>query len=98
MATPAATEAELVCMRDKIEQMNKHNQLEVLKILAEYKTELDLNENSNGTYINLFDAKKEIIERLHNYVKFVESQEKYLNDMEHQKEAYKKLLEPVVKK
>ena len=87
------TEAELIVLRDKIEKMDKHNHLEILKIFADYKSDINFNENANGTYINLFNVKKEIIDRVNNYVKFVESQENYLNSMEQQTEAYKKLLD-----
>jgi NTP pyrophosphatase (non-canonical NTP hydrolase) len=80
--------SELNYIRDSIENMNKFNQVEVLRILNKNKN-VTLNENKYGIHINLSDLKKEILDELNVYIKYVNTQEKTLNAIEQQKEDYK---------
>ena len=80
--------SELNYTRETIENMNKFNQIEVLRILNKYK-EVTLNENKYGIHINLSELKTEIIAELNNYIKYVNTQEITLNSIEKQKENYK---------
>jgi len=80
--------SELNYIRDSIENMNKFNQVEVLRILNKNKN-VTLNENKYGIHINLSDLKKEILDELNVYIKYVNAQEKTLNAIEQQKEDYK---------
>ncbi len=66
----------------------KFNQVEVLKIFNKYK-EVFLNENKYGIHINLSELKKEILDELNIYIKYVNTQEITLNNIEKQKEDYK---------
>jgi len=75
-------------IRDKIENMSKFNQVEILRILNKYD-EITFNENKYGVHINLTDLSNEIIEELNVYIKYVETQEINLNTIENQKENYK---------
>jgi galactose-1-phosphate uridylyltransferase len=86
------TEKELTLIKENIEKMDKHNQLEVLSILHNFGNDVTLNENSNGTLVNLSFLNKGIVDKLNEYVKYVENQESYLNNIEKQKEELKKLL------
>jgi hypothetical protein len=80
--------SELNYIRETIENMNKFNQIEILKILSKHQ-EVTLNENNYGIHINLSDLKTEIINEIKNYIKYVNTQEITLNSIEKQKESYK---------
>jgi NTP pyrophosphatase (non-canonical NTP hydrolase) len=80
--------SELNYIRETIENMNKFNQVEVLRILNKNNT-VTLNENKYGIHINLSELKKEILDELNVYIKYVNAQEITLNTIEQQKEDYK---------
>jgi hypothetical protein len=82
--------SELNFIREKIENMNKFNQVQVLKILNKHK-DVTLNENKYGIHINLSELSKEKIEELNDYIKYVNTQEKTLNYIEQQKESYRNI-------
>jgi len=80
--------SELNYLRESIENMNKFNQVEVLRLLYKHK-DVTLNENKYGTHINLSEVKKEILDELSVYIKYVNAQESNLNVVEQQKEDYR---------
>ena len=80
--------SELNYLRESIENMNKFNQVEVLRILNKYSN-VTLNENKYGIHINLSELKKEVLDDLSIYVKYVVTQETSLNAIEQQKEDYR---------
>ena len=80
--------SELNYIRETIENMNKFNQIEVLRILNKH-SDVTLNENKYGIHINLSELKKEILDELNIYIKYVNTQEITLNKIEKQKEEYK---------
>jgi len=80
--------SELNYIRETIENMNKFNQVEVLRILHKHY-DVTLNENKYGIHINLSELKKEILDELNIYIKYVNTQETTLNKIEKQKEEYK---------
>lgn len=82
--------SELNYIRDSIENMNKFNQIEVLRILNKHK-DIILNENKYGIHINLSELKREILEELQVYIKYVNTQELNLNKIEKEKECYKNI-------
>jgi NTP pyrophosphatase (non-canonical NTP hydrolase) len=75
-------------IRDNIESMNKFNQIEVLRILSKHDN-ITLNENKYGVHVNLSELKKEFLDELNVYIKYVNAQEITLNAFEQQKEDYK---------
>ena len=79
---------ELNSMRDQIENMSKFNQLEILRILTKNK-DVIINENKYGIHINLSELRKEILDEMNIYIKYVNTQEIALNKVEKQKEDYK---------
>ena len=79
---------ELNYIRETIENMNKFNQVEVLRILSKH-TNVTLNENKYGIHINLTELDTEIIKELNVYIKYVNTQEVTLNSIEQKKEDYK---------
>jgi hypothetical protein len=80
--------SELNYLRESIENMNKFNQIEVLRIFNKYN-DVTINENKYGIHINLSELKKEVLDELLTYVKYVNTQESTLNMIERQKEDYR---------
>lgn len=80
--------SELNYLRESIENMNKFNQVEILRILNKNK-DITLNENKYGVHINLSDLKTEVLDELSTFLKYVNIQENNLNDIEKQKETYR---------
>ena len=82
--------SELDYSRETIENMNKFNQIEVLRIMNKHN-EVTLNENKYGVHINLSELQDEIIEELNTYIKYVNTQEVTLLQSEKQKESFKNI-------
>jgi hypothetical protein len=80
--------SEINYIRDTIENMTKFNQIEVLRLLHNKYPEVILNENKYGIHINLSELRKEILDELNLYIKYVNNQETNLNIIEKQKEEY----------
>ena len=76
-------------IKERIENMSKHHQIEVLRILEKEK-EVNKNENSNGTFINLTEQSEQIIKLLENYADYVDEQQKQFNKFEDDKEELRK--------
>jgi hypothetical protein len=77
-------------IRDSIETMSKFNQIEILRILSNHK-EVTINENKYGIHINLSDLNETILNELLAYIKYVNTQEVELNNIEQQKQTYKNI-------
>ena len=75
-------------IRVQIEKLTKFNQVEILRMLSQYKNVI-INENKYGIHINLSELTDNVLDELSNYVKYVNSQESYLNNAEKEKENYK---------
>ena len=75
-------------IREQIENMSKFNQVEVLRILTKNK-DVIINENKYGIHVNLTDIDNSILKELIMYIKYVNTQEIYLNNAEQEKEKYK---------
>jgi hypothetical protein len=80
--------SELNYIRESIENMNKFNQIAVLKIFKKYD-DVTLNENKYGIHINLSELKNDILDELNMYINYVNTQENTLNSIEQQKKDYK---------
>jgi hypothetical protein len=77
----------LTIIRDKIECFDKEQQIDILKILNQEKT--TLNENKNGVFVNLTNLSNDVINKLDEYISYIENQEKYLQTNEDVKQQYK---------
>lgn len=77
-------------LKMSIELMNKHHQIEVLRILS--KQLCKLNENKSGVYINLTYINDQVIEELQKYIEYTKQQEETLKTTEYQKEEFKTAL------
>jgi hypothetical protein len=82
--------SELNYIRESIENMNKFNQIEVLRIFNNNK-DVILNENKYGVHINLSELKKNVLDELMAYINYVNTQESNLNEFEKQKESFKNI-------
>jgi NTP pyrophosphatase (non-canonical NTP hydrolase) len=80
--------SELNYIRESIENMNKFNQVEVLRLLSKHK-DVTINENKYGIHINLSELKKELLDEINVYINYVNTQELTLNSIEQQKEDYR---------
>ena len=77
-------------IREQIEIMSKFNQIEVLRVLTKNK-DVIINENKYGIHINLSDVDNNVLKELVLYIKYVNTQEMYLNNSEQEKEKYKNI-------
>lgn len=82
------TVSELDYIRENIEKMNRFYQIEALRLLSKHK-DVTLNENKNGTLINLSELTNPVIVELLDFIEYVNKQEKNLMDVEKMKESYK---------
>ena len=73
----------LLFIKELIEDMNKCQQIEILKLL---KSESAIvSENNNGTFINLTDLSELTIQKLEKYIEFVRKQHTQLLYIEKEK-------------
>lgn len=75
-------------IREQIEHMSKFNQIEILRILSNNK-DVIINENKYGIHINLSELENNVLNELMTYIKYVNTQEIYLSNVEQEKEKYK---------
>lgn len=74
-------------LKDKIENLPKLYHIEIGKILNNHN--IHLNENQNGIFVNLSTLSSDIIDKLNEYIRYIELQEKILNIDETEKEELK---------
>ena len=74
-------------LKTSIEKMNKHHQIEILRILSKHLCKL--NENKSGIFVNISFLPKETINEIVKYVKYYGDQELAINQIEQQKQEFK---------
>ncbi len=74
----------------KVEDMDKLNQVEILRILK--NNNLQINENKNGIFINLSTLDEKIITDISKYITYYENQENKIKKKEVIKETIKESL------
>lgn len=79
--------SELEYIRQIVENMDKHNQIEILKIIYEQNKKC-INENKYGIHINMTELSNDIIIKLNEYMKYVNIQESEINNIEQKKENF----------
>jgi hypothetical protein len=75
---------ELIKIKSKIENMEKKNHLQILQIFKK-NSKITLNENNNGTFINMNELDKNIIFELEKYIKYIDAQRQILDKDEKEK-------------
>jgi len=71
-------------LKDRIEEMTKYHQVEILRIFVN-AGEASVNENKNGTFVNLTEVSDNTIKLIDQYVKYVDEQVQELNETENEK-------------
>ena len=71
---------ELVTIKTKIEQLNKKQQIEILKIIM--KMDISHSENNNGVFFNLSSLSQDQISELQKYIEYINDQEDTLQELE----------------
>lgn len=67
-------------IKDLVEQYNKQQQLDILKIFIE--DSVNISENLNGIFINLTDIQDSTIKKIQEYINFINIQNIKLTDIE----------------
>ena len=76
--------SELNNIKERIENLNKFHQVEILKLLKT-SDNATLNENKNGIFINMTSLSNKVIVELEKYLEYVDKQETRLGVIEQQK-------------
>ena len=79
----------LESLKCTIECMPKYHQIEILSILKQQKN-ICINENNNGTFINLTELDKSVIDILNKYILYVDEQKNQLDIIENEKKRIEK--------
>ena len=77
----------LILLRNTIENLDSLYHLEILRILKEDK--VDYTENRNGCFVNVTLLNIKTIEKIRQYLTFIEKQNNHLNITEQLKNTYK---------
>ena len=76
----------MTALRDKIENLEKHQHLHIVEIIQ--KNNVDFTENRNGIFLNMKDLNKKTIKEITQYLKYIEIQQKQLDTDENIKKTY----------
>jgi len=79
----------LEILKKRIENMSKHHQIEVLRILMKFDN-VNKNTNNNGTFINLTKQNPEVIQALEEYTSYIDEQQQDINEVENIKNKIEK--------
>jgi hypothetical protein len=75
-------------LKNCIESMSKYHQIEILRKLSIIDG-ANINENNNGTFINLTEQSENVIVMLEKYTIYVNEQQQQLNQIEDEKTLIK---------
>ena len=70
-------------LKERIEALNQHHQIQILTIVTQSK--VAHTENKNGSFVNLTNMDDATISKITEYLKYVDEQETQLNEVENQK-------------
>jgi hypothetical protein len=76
-------------LKNRIEKMTKHHQIEVLRLLMKFEN-VNKNSNNNGTFVNLSKQSEEVIKALEEYADYVDEQQQDINEVEKLKSEIEK--------
>ena len=68
-------------INSKIEKLNKKQHIELLRIIVKDE-KVNISENKNGSFINMNELNNEIIIKIDEYLKYIETKEKELIKIE----------------
>lgn len=81
----------LESLRNKIEQLDKTNQIEILRILYQHVPNL-ITENKYGSHVNMVELDRDVLEKIELFVKHINNTRLLLHEQDQQREEYKRLL------
>ena len=73
-------------LKNHIESLEKHHQVEILKILS--KNMCKINENKSGVFVNMTFLEQSILNEIQNYLNYMKEQEENLITTEYQKQEF----------
>tara|TARA_A100001015_G_scaffold215114_1_gene241490 strand:+ start:104 stop:418 length:315 start_codon:yes stop_codon:yes gene_type:complete len=76
----------LTKLKNQIESMDKHHQIEILKILS--KNMCKINENKSGVFVNMTFLEQSILKKIEEYLTYMKEQEENLITTEYQKQEF----------
>lgn len=74
--------------KECIETFNKQQQLDILQLLI--SNNVNISENSNGSFVNLTDLDNSIMIKIQEYIDFVNTQNLNLSKIENEKNSIEK--------
>lgn len=74
---------QLETMKSSIDMMSKMNHVEILKILKD--NNVKLNENKSGVFINLSFLHVDVVNKIKDFIDFIQQREKLIEVVEKQK-------------
>jgi hypothetical protein len=81
--TEEANIKQLESMKTSIDMMSKMNHVEILKILKD--NNVKLNENKSGIFINLSFLSIDVVDKIMDFIDFIQQREKLIEIVEKQK-------------
>jgi len=72
-------------IKERIEKLSKHHQLEALRILSKIQS-IKMNENNNGVFINLTEQDDNVMKQLEDFLVYVDDQQKHLHNIDDKQE------------
>ena len=78
---------DLKILKDTIENLDKPYQIEVGRILKQ--SNITMNENKNGIFINLTEIDTFVINKIERYLKYVKEQLQNIDEIEDKKQQFK---------
>jgi|TARA_Y100000389_G_C17370986_1_gene469020 hypothetical protein len=79
---------DLLELKKRIENIDDIHHKKILEIFLKYN--INVSENRNGCFINISNLSPEIQNEITEFLKYINKQEKTLNDVEKIKKKYKK--------
>jgi len=80
--------AHLLDLKKRIENIDDIHHKKILEIFLKHN--INVSENRNGCFINISNLSPEIQKEINEFLKYINKQEKTLNDVEKIKKKYKK--------
>ena len=79
---------EIERIKNSVEQLSKTHHIEILKIIKQFQ-DVKINENKSGVYINLTFLQKEVLDKINEYLEYINGQEEMLEIAETEKTLIK---------
>jgi hypothetical protein len=77
-------------LKENIEEMTTYHQTEILRLLHNSNAKEFLNENQNGTFINISSLNNDVIYEMRQYCSYIKEQQATLSVDENEKERIEK--------